>query len=646
MHLSRRRIIKNAFFAALFSSAYSISQANSANKQAFAGGEKLPLLLSEFDYGQITFAENTLQEKQFKHTLSVILNLDENALLKPFRKRAGLPAPGDDLGGWYDEDPAYNLETGYEHGFAPGHSFGQWLAALCRAYAISGKEEMKEKALRLISLYSKCISPEFYKDFRWPTYTFDKINLGLIDAHKYLHFENAFEILNQTLEAAVPAFPEKALDHDEMRARPHKNEAYCWDESYTLPENLFLAYQRGAGKKYKELAIKYLKDDTYFNPLSQGKNILADHHAYSYTNALSSAMQAYITLGSQNYFQAAKNAFEMIRSTQSFATGGWGPDETFRKTGSNDMAESLTKTHNSFETPCGSYAHFKITRYLLRATKEAKYGDSMEEVMYNTVLGAKELQPDGHAFYYSDYNFEGKKFYHKSSWTCCSGSLPLIVSDYRISSYFHDDEGIFVNLYINSSLKWLQKSKDSKGDLVRAVEMRLSQQSDYPISETITFKIETDFPCKASIRLRIPEWAKNQSLLLNGQKLGTARILTGSEAENKGSANSYTEDGSGFACIERVWKNGDCLELKLPMELRLQELDSNHPELVALKRGPLVLFAITDKKPLASREELLAARPGEKTGEWVLELKQEKIRLLPFTSIQDEKYSTYFQLQS
>ena len=119
-------------------------------------------------------------------------------------------------------------------------------------------------------------------------------------------------------------------------------------------------------------------------------------------------MQAYLTLGSEKHLRAAKNAFEML-SQQSFATGGWGPDEMLRAPDSPDIAASLTETHSSFETPCGSYAHFKLTRYLLRVTRDSRYGDSMERVMYNTVLGAKPLEADGRTFYYSDYNFKGRQ---------------------------------------------------------------------------------------------------------------------------------------------------------------------------------------------------------------------------------------------
>ena len=86
-----------------------------------------------------------------------------------------------------------------------------------------------------------------------------------------------------------------------------------------------------------------------------------------------------------------------------------GPDETLRAPDSPDVAASLTESHSRFETPCGSYAHFNLTRYLLRVTGDSRYGDSMEHMMYNTVLRAKPLGADGRTFYCSDYNFKGRK---------------------------------------------------------------------------------------------------------------------------------------------------------------------------------------------------------------------------------------------
>src|SRR5574337_1198088 len=88
--------------------------------------------LQEFGYRDVDLAPG-LAQTQFEQTQSVLLALNEDSLLKPWRLRAGVPAPGPELGGWYDETPLHKTESG-GHGFAPAHSFGQWLSALARGY--------------------------------------------------------------------------------------------------------------------------------------------------------------------------------------------------------------------------------------------------------------------------------------------------------------------------------------------------------------------------------------------------------------------------------------------------------------------------------------------------------------------------------
>ncbi len=75
---------------------------------------------------------------------------------------------------------------------------------------------------------------------------------------------------------------------------------------------------------------------------------------------------------------------------------------------------------------------------------------------YNTVLGALPIQPDGHAFYYSDYTRQAKKTFHPDRWPCCSGTLPMIAADYAISTCFTDPQGIYVNLYVPALITWTQ----------------------------------------------------------------------------------------------------------------------------------------------------------------------------------------------
>jgi len=603
--ISRREFLQSA---ALASAASLITPHSFGLIPGLRGLDAASAPLSEFDYGDVSL-DSTLHEGQLRQTSALLMELSDDALLKPFRQMAGQKAPGDDLGGWYAYD-AHNENYLFDRGFAPGATLGQWVSALARSYAIDKVPKTRDKVIRLNRLYAKTISGDFYEGTRFPSYTFDKLVCGLIDSHKYVGDADALRILEATTKAAVPHLPPKAIEHGQ-RWRSNPDVSYTWDESYTMPENLFLAFQRGAGEAYKTLGVQYLHQP-FYERLASGQNDLAGRHAYSHVNCLVSAMQAYLTLGDEKYLRAAKNGFDMVLA-QSFATGGWGPDEELRKTDSPDVYESLTKTHSSFETPCGSYAHFKLTRYLLRVTRDPKYGDSMERVMYNTVLGSLPLQMDGRAFYYSDYSSFGRKAYHAQRWPCCSGTLPQVAADYRICGYFRDGRDLYVNLYIPSTVRWTQGS----------TQIALTQKSAYPYDSQVQFEVKTSQPAEFAVSLRIPAWTAGASVAVNGKR----------EEAPSGS----------FAHIQREWKNGDRIEVELPMSTRLEAIDARHPDVAALMAGPLVLFAVTDAEPAVTRAQLLAAK---KVGaqEWQVETARGALRMLPFTAIEEQRYTTYLRV--
>ena len=394
---------------------------------------------------------------------------------------------------------------------------------------------------------------------------------------------------------------------------------HCWDESYTLPENLFLAWQRTGSSRYLEMAQQYLFDGQYFDPLARGENVLPGRHAYSHVNALSSSAQAYLSLRNPKYLRAALNGMAMVEE-QSFATGGWGPDEHFITPGSGKLGESLNATHASFETPCGSYAHFKIARYLLRITKSGLYGDSMERVLYNTVLGAKPIRPDGSAFYYSDYNFEGSKFYHPDKWPCCSGTLPQIAADYGISAYFRDRQDLFVNLYVPSTVTW------TSGRATYSVK----QTTGYPFDSYLRFEVALSSPADFSVFLRVPQWTDGARVAVSGMR-GSRMLKSGS-----------------FAEIRRTWKTGDRIELELPFKMTLEAVDQQHSNDVALLWGPLVLMALrSGASNRVGKATLLAAKPEPGVSHtWTAGVQGHELSLKPFMEIGDEQYTTYVRTHS
>jgi len=601
--VSRRKFLQSAALAS------AASVIHIWHGPALSTPDSLQAPLEEFSYGDVAL-NSARHEQQLRQTHDLLMELSEDSLLKPFRQMVGQPAPGEDLGGWYQYD-AHNKDYRFEIGFAPGCTFGQWVSALARGYAINRSPETREKVLRLNRLYAKTIAGDFYENTRFPAYSYDKLVCGLIDSHKYAGDPDAFAILEETTKTALPHLPKKAVEHGQ-RWRSNPDESYTWDESYTISENLFLAYQRGAGDKYRALGLQYL-DDVYYDPLAEDRSNLEGRHAYSHVNSLCSAMQAYLTAGSEKHLRAAKNGFAMI-AAQSFATGGWGPDETLRAPGSSEIYKSLTGTHSSFETPCGSYAHFKLTRYLLRVTRDSRYGDSMERVMYNTVLGSLPLQADGRTYYYSDYNFKGRKVYHKQRWACCSGTLPQVAADYRINAYFRDGRGVYVNLYVPSTLRWTQSGS----------QIELTQKSEYPYDAHVAFEVKASRAAELAVNLRIPAWAEGASVSVNGKR----------EAAQAGS----------FARLERTWKNGDHVDLELPMTTRLEGIDAQHPETVALLVGPQVLFSISDtEQPTVTRAQLLAAKRMN-PDLWHVGAGGSVIKLLTWTAIEDQPYTTYLRV--
>jgi DUF1680 family protein len=119
--------------------------------------------LRSADYGKVRLHESPLLT-QFQAQHATLLALDEDALLKPFREAAGMPAPGARFGGWYNAATSFDPPADM-HGFIPGHSFGQYISALARAYAVTGDEPTRQKVRRLVAAFAPTITSRFYDGY-------------------------------------------------------------------------------------------------------------------------------------------------------------------------------------------------------------------------------------------------------------------------------------------------------------------------------------------------------------------------------------------------------------------------------------------------------------------------------------------------
>ncbi len=623
--LSRRTLLLGSAAVALYRPAI-------AWETAPLSGQPGPAL-EEFDYTQVTI-EGELQQAQLANVRSILLGLNEDSLLAPFRQMSGLAAPGQTLGGWYAWKPDYDPHHD-DAGLAPGSTFGQWLSAMARLHAATGDPALGARVQRLTSLLTQTANQGdlrgYFSQTRFAAYSFDKLVCGLMDAHRLVHDPSALPLLDTVRAAAEPSLAGHAVDRD-TQSHLGRDTSWMWDESYTLPENLYLVSRmmpRDQGPRYRSMAEAYLDDATYFQPLARGKDVLGDKHAYSYVNALCSAMQAWLTGGSAMHLEAARNGFAFLEQ-QSFATAGWGPDELLRKPAYDEVAKSLAKSHNSFEVPCGSYAHMKLTRYLLRATGDGRYGDSMERVMLNAALGVLPLQPDGRSFYSADYSYSGKRVYSDHLWPCCSGTFPQLVADYGINTYFREPAragrpaAVWVNLYQPSELRW------QEGDST----LSLQQTGSYPESGQIHLRLTASRPVSFALRLRIPAWTASAfTLKVNGiPQAGAVASLS-----------------RGFASVARAWQSGDTVDLVFTLGPRLEPIPGpspGHPDLAALLWGPLVLFALRepgDPTPLRiPARALLAVEPaGPRAWRIPASAGAGERRFVPFSDLADQAYSTY-----
>lgn len=558
-------------------------------------------VVHEFPYGAVQLTGGLLGQ-QFNRIHAHYLSLSNGRLLKVFRQRVGLPAPGPDMGGWYDAS-----------GFVPALTFGQYISGLSRIGAATGDQTCHDKVRALVAGFAEFIArtdnpyagPGAEK--MWPAYVMDKYVVGLLDAYRLSGVEQAKKLLPEVVAKCRPFISPVSRDRIGKKDPP-------WDETYVLSENLFAVAEVTSDQTHYDLAVHYLLDPEWFDPLAAGKNVLPTKHAYSHTIALSSGGRAYLATGNPKYKKALENAWRFMEA-QRFASGGWGPEEQFVEPGKGRLFESLSNSTAHFETPCGSYADLKLARYLIRLTGEPRYGDGLERTLYNTMLATRMPDSDGGYPYYSNYGARAvKKFYHHK-WPCCSGTLVQGVADYVLNIYFHDDEAIYINLFTPSVVNW----KRPGGTVA------IEQVTNYPAEDKNRIIIRAGG--RFALRIRIPAWTDGATIRVNGRPAVPAKA-------------------GEFATLERNWKTGDTVDVIIPQPLRTLPIDESHPDVVALMRGAMMYVGLN---PWEGLEQIPVALPAAlkpvsgRADSYVVKVDSKELVFVPYFDVQLESYNTYFR---
>ncbi len=150
----------------------------------------------------------------------------------------------------------------------------------------------------------------------------------------------------------------------------------------------------------------------------------------------------------------------------------------------------------------------------------------------------------------------------RSGYTCCTSNMHQGWTKFACHLWYETpDAGLAALVY--------SPCKVTADVGATGVPVTVNEVTNYPFDDQIDFEITTKKAVAFPLKLRIPSWCKQASVMLNGKQLREAR-------------------GGEVIAIDRIWENLDKVTLRLPMEVTTSSWGRNSR---TVERGPLV-FAL------------------------------------------------------
>lgn len=223
--------------------------------------------------------------------------------------------------------------------------------------------------------------------------------------------------------------------------------------------------------------------------------------------------------------------------------------------------------------------------YMLMASGEGSWGDRIERATFNALPGAvtkdfKQLQ------YFSSvnqvlasntcctrYGMTRMSYRAAHDTECCTGNVNRAMPNYVTRMWMRSEEGLAAALYGPCELT----------TKIDGQAVRITETTDYPFRDTVTFKVKLAQPQKFTLHLRIPEWCSGATIRVNG-KLSAIDATAGT-----------------FAELKREFRNGDAILLRLPMKVAVETWFEGNAAVI--RRGPLVYSLKIDEKRVESMQD-------------------------------------------
>jgi DUF1680 family protein len=324
-------------------------------------------------------------------------------------------------------------------------------------------------------------------------------------------------------------------------------------------DRALLALGRATGlPKYREFVVDFLKMDRYEPSTECGATTTANH-AYSCLSHAVAQTELYHETGDVRTLDGPRKILSFLRHGDGMLiTGSCSHWECWH--------DSQIGLESTSETCAAAYLA-RLMDAMLQLEGNSLYGDIMERDIYNALFAA--TSPDARLSRYHT-PFEGKRLYdHYGNKFCCANNNKRFLADLRSWMYYGTAAGIAVNLY-NSSTAVVT--------LPLGTTARVEQQTDYPSSGRVKLKIDPATPCRFEIQLRIPRWCQQATVAVNGSP-------------------PVEVAGGRFHRIEREWREGDTIELDMPMQWRFVRGRRAQAGRAAVLRGPLLFTFNPQRNP-------------------------------------------------
>lgn len=515
-----------------------------------------PMQVQSFDLKDVRLLPSRFRDNMMRDSVWMT-SIATNRLLHSFRTNAGVFAGREGgymtvkkLGGWESLDCELR-----------GHTAGHLLSAYALMYAATGSEIFKLKGDSLVSRLAEVQTalgngylsayPEelINRNIRgtgvWaPWYTLHKLFSGLIDQYLYTDNKQALDVVTRMGNWAYNKL--KPLD-ETTRKRMIRNEFGGVNESF------YNLYAITGDERYRWLADFFYHNDV-IDPLKEQRDDLGTKHTNTFIPKVLAEARNYELTKSAESRTLTDFFWHTMINHHTFAPGCSSDKEHFF----DPKQFSKHLTGYTGETCC-TYNMLKLSRHLFCWTGDASIADYYERALYNHILGQQDPET-GMVTYFLPLLSGSHKVYstQENSFWCCVGSGFENHAKYGEAIYYHNDKGIYVNLFIPSEVNWEEK------------EMIIRQETAFPAEETTALTIHTKKPVETTVYLRYPSWSKKVTVKVNGKRV------------------SVKQKPGSYIVVTRQWKDGDKIEANYPMEIQLETTPDN-PQKGALIYGPLVL---------------------------------------------------------